>query len=290
MRRLLPIILLLLTLASCRTTHLAYISDAQRDSAAAIMQTYTSVIMPGDLLYIYVASQTPESVIPFNQETRTYNTAVNTVQGVEATQGTQATASEMNGETRYIKTDVTGYEVKDDGTIDFPLLGKYSVVGLTKDSLSHIIEAQLKQHGYVNDPLVTIQLMNFRVTVVGEVRSPQQIHADGTRLTLLEALAICGDLTDYGKRENVTIVREVNGQQTYGQVDLTSRTLFDSPYYYLQQNDIVYVEPTNLRKRTAVRDPNNPRYIAIAVGLAATVRNTMYIVNFNKRQEIQSHQ
>lgn len=289
MRRLLPIILLLLPLASCRTTHLAYISDAQRDSATAIMQTYSSVIMPGDLLYIYVASQTPESVIPFNQETRTYSTATDGVMFVDTTHRAQATSSEMNGETRYIKTDVTGYEVKNDGTIDFPLLGKYSVVGLTKDSLSHIIETQLKQHGYVNDPLVTIQLMNFRVTVVGEVRIPQQIHADGTRLTLLEALAICGDLTDYGKRENVTIVREVNGLQTYGQVDLTSRALFDSPYYYLQQNDIVYVEPTNLRKRTAVRDPNNPRYIAIAVSLAATVTSTMNAINAKRRLDFQSN-
>ena len=109
--------------------------------------------------------------------------------------------------------------------------------------------------------------MNFRVTVVGEVRAPQQIHVPGTRLTILEALAICGDITDYGQRENVVIMRDENGQKTLGEVDLTKKEMLDSPYYYLHNNDVVYIEPNDRQKRMSDRNDDIPRYISMAVSV-----------------------
>ena len=163
------------------------------------------------------------------------------------------------------------------GTIYFPILGQLSVVGITQDSLKHYLEQRLKEDGYVIDPVVTTKLMNFRVTVVGEVRAPQQIHVPGTRLTILEALAICGDITDYGQRENVVIMRDENGQKTLGEVDLTKKEMLDSPYYYLHNNDVVYIEPNDRQKRMSDRNDDIPRYISIAVSVGNIIVTNLNI-------------
>ena len=251
-------------LAACRTREIAYVSDAARDSAQQILSVYDNTILPGDQLYIHVASMTPESVIPFNQESRTLQMLSNSVVKEESEQNTE-----------YVNVDITGYTVNEGGMITFPILGEISVVGITHDSLCHYLESRLKAEGYVIDPQVTSKLMNFRVTVVGEVARPQQIHVDGTRLTILEALAICGDLTIYGLRDNITIMRVENGTKEIGELNLTSKEMFDSPYYYLHNNDIVYVEPNKYRKRSSDRDPDVPNYISMGVSVWSIIRNNI---------------
>ena len=264
-----------LLLSSCRSNQeLAYISDAERDSAQAILTDYVSTIHPGDQLYIHVYSQTPESVIPFNQETHTHAAEVNRLYTVDtshrAVRQVQERAKQNN---RDASSAVPGYLVDEDGTIIFPVLGKIFVAGITYDSLSHLIEQRLITDGYLNDPVVTVSPMNFRVSVVGEVNRPQELHITGERLTILEALAMCGDLTIYGQRENITVVRSKKGVATPITIDLTKKTIFDSEVYYLQPNDIVYIEPNKLKKRRATVDENWPRYVTFGVGLAAAIYN-----------------
>lgn len=240
--------------SSCyHTKELAYVSDAERDSAQVILNNYTATIHPGDQLYIYVSSQTPESVIPFNEETNK--------------------GSESIG--------VNGYNVADDGCIIFPVLGKIPAIGLTRDSLAHVIEHRLLSEGQVTDPVVEVKMMNFRVAVIGEVKAPQELHLTSDRITIFEALAMCGDITMDGKRTNVGVLRETNGVVTLGEIDLTSKELFNSPFYYLQQNDIVYVEPTKKKKRLATRDPNISSYIRFGTTMArfALMIYTRYILN-----------
>ena len=177
---------LMILLTACGASReYAYISDAERDSAQAIISTFASTIHPGDQLYIYVASQTPESVIPFNEET---NKAAVSLTGVSR-------AANPSGENL-----VDGYRVSQTGTISFPVLGTIPAAGMTRDSLAREIEERLRDGGYVNDPIVTIRLMNFRVAVVGEVKQPQELHITGERLTIFEALAMCGDVTIHGAR------------------------------------------------------------------------------------------
>lgn len=266
--RLLLLVLPLL-FVSCHTKEIAYISDAQRDSAQDILAVYTATILPGDQLYIYVESKTPESVIPFNQETHRVTLTGSSLEYLEVSERAVVDQSESNvrQEKQEYVAEVEGYFVSEKGTINFPILGQLSVVGITQDSLKHYLEQRLKEDGYVIDPVVTTKLMNFRVTVVGEVRAPQQIHVPGTRLTILEALAICGDITDYGQRENVVIMRDENGQKTLGEVDLTKKEMLDSPYYYLHNNDVVYIEPNNRQKRMSDRNDDIPRYISMAVSV-----------------------
>lgn len=276
--RLLLLVLPLL-FVSCHTKEIAYISDAQRDSAQDILAVYTATILPGDQLYIYVESKTPESVIPFNQETHKVTLTGSSLEYLDTLRRgvIDQSKSNISSESQQFVAEVEGYFVSEKGTINFPILGQLSVVGITQDSLKHYLEQRLKEDGYVIDPVVTTKLMNFRVTVVGEVRAPQQIHVPGTRLTILEALAICGDITDYGQRENVVIMRDENGQKTLGEVDLTKKEMLDSPYYYLHNNDVVYIEPNDRQKRMSDRNDDIPRYISIAVSVGNIIVTNLNI-------------
>lgn len=285
MKQRLPILAAaLLLFASCRTTQVAYISDATRDSAQTILDTYTATILPGDQLYIYVESQTPESVIPFNQETHKAQIELSRAINLDTSQRglIQQQNAVMQNQTQYITTEVTGYTVNEQGQISFPILGQISAAGLTLDSLMSHIAQRLKNEGLVNDPTVTAKIMNFRVTVVGEVRSPQQIHVQGTRLTILEAIAICGDLTDNAIRDKLVVIRSDGGNRQMGEINLTTKELLDSPYYYLHNNDIVYVEPTERHKRISDRNPDTPKYISIAVSVASLIRTNLQTARFNQ--------
>ena len=264
-----------LLLSSCRSNQeLAYISDAERDSAQAILTDYVSTIHPGDQLYIYVYSQTPESVIPFNQETHTHAAEVNRLYIVDTSHRAVRQVQERAKQNyQEASRGVPGYLVDEDGTIIFPVLGKMLVAGIAYDSLAHLIEHRLITDGYLNDPVVTVSPMNFRVSVVGEVNRPQELHITGERLTILEALAMCGDLTIDGQRENITVLRNKKGVATPITIDLTKKAFFDSEVYYLQPNDIVYIEPNILKKRRATVDENWPRYVTFGVGLAAAIYN-----------------
>lgn len=239
-------------LSSCRTQReLVYISDAERDSAQQILAKYANTIHPGDLLYIYVSSETMESVIPFNQETHT-----------EAVEANRRNMAGIGGEkmqdtySRRVSRSVTGYLVDEQGSITFPVIGKLNVAGIQHDSLELLIKDRLITGEFVSDPVVTVSPMNFRVSVIGEVNRPRELHITGERLTIFEALAMCGDITMYGQRDKVVVLREEKGTTTPIEIDLTKKTLFDSEAYYLQQNDIVYVEPNEKRKKRANYDPN----------------------------------
>ncbi|MBR6291353.1 MAG: polysaccharide biosynthesis/export family protein [Bacteroidales bacterium] len=235
---------LLLLAASCSTQRkYAYLDDAPRNEEMAITNNYSSLLMPGDQLYIHVDSKSPQSTEPFNEETNRAKVRANVVTG-------------------QIKQEIHGYIVSEEGDIIFPILGRIHASDKTIEQLASYIEGRLVAGRYVRDPQVTVRLMNFRVTVIGEVVKPQQIHVEGTRLTIFEALAMCGDVTMDGLRDCVTIIRMHEDETTVDTIDLTSREVLNSPYYYLHQNDIVYVEPTPKKKRTAWRNEDWPQYIS----------------------------
>ena len=262
-------------LQSCAPSReMAYITDAERDSAQQIIASYANSIHPGDQLYIYVYSETPESVIPFNQETHKVAAQANQFNSVDTIHRGVRHVNEVATPNQVrLSSEVSGYLVDEAGTIIFPILGVLPVAGLTYDSLAHLIEQRLIKGGYLNDPLVTVSPMNFRVSVMGEVRVPRELHITGERLTILEALAMCGDLTIDGQRENITVVRSKKGVATPITIDLTKKTIFDSEVYYLQSNDIVYVEPIKIKKRKATLDEKWPNYPTFGIALAVAVVN-----------------
>lgn len=178
-----------------------------------------------DALIITVSALDPEAVIPYNLPTVSYESP---------TSSTVPTTSSF----QYYTVDEQGY-------IDFPILGKLYVVGLRQSEVISLIEGKLQ--GQVVDPIVTMRFLNARVTVLGEVNSPGTYTLNNGRMTLLEALGVAGDLTQYANRSNVLITRENNGKVEFARLDLRSEEVFTSPYFYLQQNDVVYVEPNQAR-------------------------------------------
>lgn len=248
----------MMLVASCGTPlELAYIKDAPRETPMEQNAQFSKGIQTNDLLYIYVESRTPEATVRFNQETNK----------VAVSNGTVMNPS---------STAVSGYLVNADGEITFPVLGRIRVLGKTHAELANEIGQRLVSEGHILDAVVTVKLLNFKVSVLGEVVRPGQIEATGERLTIFEAISMVGDLTLYGLRTNVTVIREENGQRTIGEVDLTSKEVFNSPYYYLHQNDVVYVEPNVKRKRTADRDPMTMTYISTGISILSMALSAWY--------------
>ena len=183
-----------------------------------------SILKPGDLLSIVVASSNLETVRPFNLPSVSY--------------------SLENAKTS-TNSQLQSYLVSNEGTIEFPVLGTIDLSGLNTKEATKLIETKLKE--YVLDPIVLVRLLNFKVTLLGELNRPGTYYVANERITLLEALGLAGDISIWGKRENVLIVREINGVTNKIRVDLTSDNLFDSEAYYLQQNDVIYIEPNKTK-------------------------------------------
>jgi polysaccharide export outer membrane protein len=148
---------------------------------------------------------------------------------------------------------VSGYLVGPDGYIKFPKLGRIKVIDITPNELEDKITDMLQAEGSLQKPIVTVRHLNFKVTVLGEVARPSVFNIPNARISLLEAIGMAGDMTIYGRRDNVLLVREENKKKVIIRINLNSSDLFKSPYYYLKSNDIIYVEPNNARVTSASR-------------------------------------
>jgi polysaccharide export outer membrane protein len=168
-----------------------------------------------------------------------------------------------------------GYLVNSDGAIQFPILGNIKAEGLTKTQLKDKISKSILDKKLLIDPIVTIRFMNFRVTVLGEVNHPTVVTVPNEKISLLEAIGLAGDLTLYGKRQNVMIIREENEKKTIKHIDLNSSELFTSKYYYLMSNDIVYVEPNKAKIATANRSAQWLPIFLSGLSLAAIVADRL---------------
>lgn len=145
----------------------------------------------------------------------------------------------------------TGYLVNQQGFIEFPLLGSIKAAGLTKKQLRENIAKAIVQNQLLIDPIVAVRYLNYKITVLGEVAKPSVLTVPDEKISLLEALGLAGDMTIFARRDNVLVIREEAGKRITKRLDLTSRDLFNSPYYYLKSNDIVYVEPGKAKAATA---------------------------------------
>jgi polysaccharide export outer membrane protein len=170
------------------------------------------------------------------------------------------------------------YTVDESGDIEMPVLGKLHVEGLKRPEVEQLVRGRLEQQ--VVNPLVQVNLIGAKVTVMGEVKSPRQVSMNDGRLTILEALAAAGDLTNYGRRDNVLVTREVDGKLEFARLDLGSSDIYTSPYFYLQQNDVVYVSPNKVR---AVSSTNAGIWISLAGTIASTAAMVVTIVKSNDK-------
>lgn len=234
-----------------------YLQDVVPLKQNVIDQKYEVFIHRDDLLAIMINSKDPELAMPFNMPMVTYQVG-----------------SENPGQPR-----VLGYLVDANGDINFPILGKIHVEGLTRLQLTDLIRQRLIDEDLIKDPIVTVQFLNFKVSVMGEVGRPGSFSISGDRVTLLEALSMAGDLTIYGRRDRVAVIREKDGRRTILFHDLRSSDIFESPCYYLQQNDIVYVEPNKARAGQSGINQNNSANVWLsAVSILASVASLIATV------------
>ena len=245
------IILSSVFLLSCTSQKkIAYFRNLDANSAESINKVFNEIheakICVGDMLSIIVSGLDPMAVAPFNLPVVTYENP--------------------GSDKLYSTPTIQSYLVDVDGNINFPVVGKIKLAGLTK---SHAIEEiQTVLDPYLKGIIVTIKFLNYKVAVMGEVLRPGQYTIDNERATILDALAMAGDMTIYGKRNNVLITRTNNGKFEYVRLDLNSDEIFKSPYYYLQQNDVVYVEPNNVK---AISGLNIPLYLSAVTTMASVV-------------------
>lgn len=232
---------------ACSTTNnIAYIQDRVLDRPEEIDQNAGIVIQPKDQISIVVSSRNPELVPMFNLPVVSYQAGSEMVSSA----GSQR---------------LMGYSVDNNGDIDFPILGKLHVAGMTRWQLSDMIKDMLLDKGFLNDAVVTVEFLNFKISVMGEVNAPGTYTIDGDKITILQAISLAHDLTIFGKRENVSVIREQNGKRVIYDVNLCSTRLFESPAYYLQQNDIIYVEPSKIKAKQSTLDDKGLRMTSILV-------------------------
>lgn len=221
-------------------------------------------VRPGDKLSIIVNSRDPQLTQLFNLP----YVAQQIGQGVVTVNSTSTNSQ-----------GVSGYTVDEQGMIDFPVLGKIEIAGKNREEIAAFIKEELLAKNLVKDPVVTVEYMNLCISVLGEVTNPGRYSIDRDKVTVLDAISMAGDLTIYGKREKVLVLREENGvQHVYGINLCSAEHLYTSPVYYLRQNDVVYVEPNNVRARQATVNGNNVRSTSFWISLASLLTTVAVLV------------
>ncbi|MDE6393624.1 MAG: polysaccharide biosynthesis/export family protein [Muribaculaceae bacterium] len=254
-------IVLCTVLASCKVPKdITYMQGFENGQTEAVVPPVRITVQPDDKLAIVVTSKDPELAVAFNLAIAQYRIGTGT-----------------NGSTAESKA--AAYTVDPDGNIDFPLLGTLHVAGLNRYGVSELIKREILSRELVKDPVVTVEYLNAKISVLGDVSKPGDYLIERDNMTLLQALSAAGDLNITGLRQNVLVVREENGKDVAYRVDLTdTKSLMQSPAYYLRQNDIVYVEPNNTRKRQSTETANVFYNPTIWVSVASVLTSIAVII------------
>ncbi len=251
---------LVLLLGSCSTPkQISYFQDSDNVNGARIAAPKEITIKPKDKISILVNCKSQELTALFNLPEISYRIGQNST-----------TASSNNA---------SGYTVDEDGDISFPVLGKIHIAGMTRTQIAEKIKDELEFQGQATGAIVTVEYLNLNYQVLGEVNKPGTFPIQKDATTILDAIGTAGDLTIYGKRENVKLLRNNDGRQETYVVDLCSaQSLISSPAYYLQQNDVIYVEPNDVKARTSTVNGNNVRSTSFWISLASLASSVSLIV------------
>lgn len=255
----LPIVVLTMVvlLGSCSSgKDVPYFQNIDEVSLAGSKGLYDAKIMPKDMLTITVSTTDPAAAAPFNLS-------------VGNTVGASGQLSNGAG-------NLQGYLVDNDGNINFPVIGHMHVQGMTKSQCQDMIREKLLPFmAATENPIVTVRMSSYRVTVTGEVNRPGVIPVSTEKMSIVEALAQAGDLTVYGKRDNIMLIREdETGQKKMVRLNMNDANLINSPYYYLQQNDIIYVQPNSVKAKNAGIGPSTTLWFSF-IGIVTSISSLL---------------
>lgn len=247
------LLIVLFLIASCASKKdIVYFQDSEILNQAEINQKFEPIIEANDILHITISSMNENVLAPFLKNKQLQQTNTNTNPGLD------------------------GYLVSKEGEITFSVIGKVKVSGLTRGEAEVKLKNILKE--YVTDVVVDIRIMNFEITVMGEVKSPGLYTINDERVSLPEALAMAGDLTSDGKRQDITVIREIDGVRKVSNIDITSTEFFSSEFFFLKQNDIVYVEPSTKGVKKSGFIPDVPALLSLFTVVLSSV---ILITNIN---------
>ena len=238
------IIIALLTSSCVPSKEILYLQGSQNSQNSST--NYEPLIQKDDLLFINISSSQAEAVAPFNLDSQSKDI-------------TSSTSGFSNQKQTYLVDNM--------GNIEFPIIGTLNAAGYSVNEFRDFLKNKLKN--YVSDAVINIRIVNFKVTVTGEVGQPGVVSTNSQRFTLFDALAMSGDLTLYGRRNNILIVRDFQGVKSYNRVDITKADFVNSPFYYLDQNYLIYVEPKKTKINSTAIGTNIP-FIVSVVGLLIT--------------------
>ena len=250
----------LLSATSCGTPkNVAYFQDLNNNPDTVItLQNRVITVKPTDKIYIGVKSKDPQISQLFN-----------------LTGGTSSGATNMSQDAYY-------YTVDSKGDIDFPVVGKIQVAGLTREEIAEKVKKSLVDASLVKDPTVTVGLSNLHYSMMGEVAKPGQYAIEEEKVTILDAISKAGDLTIQGKRNDVMVLRQENGHQKIYKINLCSgRDIFNSPAYYLQQNDVVYVTPNDTKKRSSTLNGNTVQSTGFWLSISSLLVTVLTFLKVN---------
>lgn len=245
---------------------LAYIKDIEDGIIEGAYPGHINTIKKGDILLISVSSSKPEMAIPYNLFT-TKN---------QMTGGSSSLSSSVNRVTSNVTYE--GYTVDTNGDIQFPIFGELHIEGLTRQELSEMLQEKLLP--VLPDPIVTVTFLNFFVTVLGEVNRPGVYNLPGDKITLFEALGFAGDLTVHGQRSRIVVIREGKNGKEVETLDIKSKEIFKSPYFYLQQNDVIYVEPIAAKAKSVSSFNTYFPIITSLASLGTSIAMIIYYIAF----------
>jgi polysaccharide export outer membrane protein len=231
---LLSLLLVMLTSSCVSSKKILYFQDADGVTMQDSIQNFEPTFQVGDVLKIHISAIDTEAARPFNlyQGKQTYLTSI-------------------------------------DGTVNIPVLGNINVLGLTNKQLTELLTQRLSD--YITKPIVNVRLVNFKVSVLGEVRNPGTYAVTNERISILEAISLAEDLTIQGERSTVTLIREQAGKRSMVNIDLTSKALFNSPYFYLKQNDVLYVAPNKSKINSSAIGPNTGVFVTLLSALISII-------------------
>jgi len=247
-----------LVLASCTPRQeINYMTDIDSVALDNAVKNSRGTLQPGDQLIVNISARDMDAVRPFNQN---YSSSATV---------TQYSSPNSNNLPQQIPASGPTYFVDTDSNIIFPQLGKVNTKGENVETFREKMTDLLSK--YIKDPIVDVKLVNFKVSVSGEVARPGMYVIPDGHTNILSALSLAGDTTPYGIRKNILLIRSVDGQITQHRIDITKSAFINSPYYYLKQNDIIYVQPNANREKAARVDPNTGLYISVASVIASLV-------------------
>lgn len=262
-------------LTACKTPeNIAYLQGASNDQI--LLETINVKesaikIEPFDKITIVVTSKDASTASLFN---------LNVMSGrLGSDSPVSGTGTRLRDYSLSVNEGLATFTVSDKGTIDYPVLGTLKIAGMTRHELAAFIKGEIMGKGILNDPVVTVEFVNAGFSVLGEVNRTGRYDLNVDMITLLEGLALAGDIGIQGKRENVTVVRRENGQVKTYQVDLTkTKELVSSPVYYLKQGDVIYVEPNNQKKRQSIVNGNNVMSVSFWVSVASLLTSAAILI------------